>query len=285
MKLHQLVIFLEIGCYFAQQQRIGGGYRVSLVISLLAVAAAIAFAAIVVRLVRGIVHKHVAEGHNDVLVPIFLTAGTIYAVFLAFLVVAVWETYDAAHANVAEEASTLATLYRASTGMEKTSGDEVRRLVREYTETVIKDEWSIQAATGGASPKARTAALEMYRSFGQIPLNVRQSDALIDQTALQLVSQVQTDRNRRTLEAGESLSLIMWIATIGGGLVVLALCSLLYMDRAWPQMLATGVMTGLFAMLLVVTFLLSRPFEGPMALQPEPFEHSMGVYDSVDKTP
>jgi hypothetical protein len=258
---------------------------VSLAISLLAVAAAIAFAAIVVRLVRGIVHKHVAEGHNDVLVPIFLTAGTIYAVFLAFLVVAVWETYDAAHANVAEEASTLATLYRASTGMEKTSGDEVRRLVREYTETVIKDEWSIQAATGGASPKAREAALEMYRSFGRIPLSVRQSDALIDQTALQLVSQVQTDRNRRTLEAGESLSLIMWIATIGGGLVVLALCSLLYMDRAWPQMLATGVMTGLFAMLLVVTFLLSRPFEGPMALQPEPFEHSMGVYDSVDKTP
>ena len=257
----------------------------SLAISLLAVAAAIAFAAIVVRLVRGIVRKHVAEGHNDVLVPIFLTAGTIYAVFLAFLVVAVWETYDAAHANVAEEASTLATLYRASTGMEKASGDEVRRLVREYTETVIKDEWSIQAATGGASPKARAAALEMYRSFGRIPLNVRQSDALIDQTALQLVSQVQTDRNRRTLEAGESLSLIMWIATIGGGLVVLALCSLLYMDRAWPQMLATGVMTGLFAMLLVVTFLLSRPFEGPMALQPEPFEHSMGVYDSVDKTP
>jgi hypothetical protein len=114
---------------------------------------------------------------------------------------------------------------------------------------------------------------------------VRQSDAVIDQTALQLVSQVQTDRNRRTLEAGESLSPIMWIASMGGGVLVLALCLLLYMERAWPQMVATSIMAGLFAMLLAVTFVLSRPFVGPMAIQPDAFEHSMTVYDSVDKTP
>lgn len=252
---------------------------------ILAVVAAVALAVLGVAVARRLVRRHVAEGHNDVLVPIFLTAGTIYAVFLAFLVVAVWETYDAAHANVAEEASTLATLYRASTGMEKSSGDQMRGLVREYTEAVIKDEWSIQAATGGASPKARAAALGMYRMFGQEPASVRQGDALVDQMALQLVTQVQTDRNRRTLEAGESLSPVMWVATIGGGLLVLTLCFLLYMDRAWPQMVATGVMAALFAMLLAVTFVLSRPFIGPMAIQPDAFEHSMGVYDSVDKTP
>jgi hypothetical protein len=256
-----------------------------ILLPMLSVVGAAALAVLAVVLARRLVRRQVAEGHNDVLVPIFLTAGTIYAVFLAFLVVAVWESYDAAHANVSEEASTLATLYRASTGMEKTSGDEMRGLVRAYTEAVVKDEWSTQAATGGASPKARTAALQMYRMFGQLPPTVRQSDALIDQTALQLVSQVQTDRNRRTLDAGESLSPIMWIATIGGGALVLALCCLLYMDRAWPQMVATAVMASLFAMLLAVTFVLSRPFVGPMALQPDAFEHSMGVYDSVDKTP
>jgi hypothetical protein len=255
------------------------------IIPLLAVIAVSTCAAGAVWLVRRFMKRHVAEGHNDVLVPIFLTAGTIYAVFLAFVVVAVWESYDAAHANAAEEASTLATIYRASTGMDKASGDQMRLLVREYTEAVVKDEWKIQATTGGASPKARTAALEMWRMFGRLTPEVRQSDAVIDQQMLQLVSQMQTDRNRRTLQAGESLSAMMWIASIGGGGLVLALCLLLYMDRAWPQMLATGVLAGLFGMLLAITFIFSRPFVGPTALQPDAFEHSLTVYDSVDKTP
>jgi small-conductance mechanosensitive channel len=255
------------------------------IIALLAVVGAIGIAAIGVVIARRLVHRHVAEGHNDVLVPIFLTAGTIYAVFLAFLVVAVWESYDAAHDNAAEEASTLATLYRASTGMEKTSGDQMRILIRDYTEAVVKDEWSIQARTGGASPKARTAALGMYRLFGQLPANVRQSDAVIDQGALQLVSQVQTDRNRRTLQAGESLPLIMWIASVGSGVLVMGLALFLYMDRPGPQIIATGLLAALFAMLLAITFVLSRPFVGPMALQPDAFEHSLTVYNSVDKTP
>jgi hypothetical protein len=255
------------------------------ILPLLAVIGAAIVAALGVLGARRLVRPHVAEGHNDVLVPIFLTAGTIYAVFLAFLVVAVWESYDSAHANVAEEASTLATVYRASTAMDKASGDEMHKLVREYTEAVIQDEWSTQAASGGASPKARTAALEMYRMFGRQTPQVRQSDAVIDQQVLQLVSQMQTDRNRRTLEAGESLSPIMWIASIGGGVLVIVLCCFLFMDRAWPHMTAAAVMAGLFAMLLAVTAVLSRPFVGPMALQPDAFEHSLSVYDSVDKTP
>jgi hypothetical protein len=252
-------------------------------IPILVVLGAVGFAAIGVLIARRVVAPQVAEGHNDVLVPIFLTAGTIYAVFLAFLVVAVWESYDAAHDNAAEEASTLTTLYRASTGMEKTSGDEMRLLIRDYTEAVIHDEWPVQAASGVASPKARAAALGMYRLFGHIPPNVRQSDSAIDQAALQLIAQIQTDRNRRTLQAGESLPSIMWLASIGSGVLVLLLSFFLYMDRAWPH--AMGVMAAMFALLLLITFVLSRPFVGPMALQPEAFEHSLSVYDTVDKTP
>ncbi len=76
------------------------------------VGGSIAYASVGVVVGRKIVGRHVREGHNDVLVPLFLTAGVMYAVLLAFMVVAEWESYDAASSNSAEEAAILVPLYR-----------------------------------------------------------------------------------------------------------------------------------------------------------------------------
>jgi len=35
--------------------------------------------------------------------------------------------------------------------------------------------------------------------------------------------------------------------------------------------------------LLGTTLLFDQPFREPLAISPEPFEHSLGVYDSVDR--
>ena len=41
--------------------------------------------------------------------------------------------------------------------MQPAEQQQLRGLLREYTENVIHDEWAIQAATDAASPKARKA--------------------------------------------------------------------------------------------------------------------------------
>lgn len=87
---------------------------------------------------RKLVHGHVAEGHNDVLVPLFLTAGVIYAVLLGFMVIAEWQAYDVAHANTAEEAALLVPLYRQTTVMAPEKGKEMQEAIRAYAEDVIK---------------------------------------------------------------------------------------------------------------------------------------------------
>ena len=46
---------------------------------------------------------------------------------------------------------------------------------------------------------------------------------------------------------------------------------------------ALCLMAGMICTLLCITFVLSRPFNGPLALQPEAFDHSVGVYASVDE--
>ena len=113
----------------------------TLLLALVFVGGAVAYAVLGVLATRRYVHHHVAEGHNDVLVPLFLTAGVIYAVLLGFMVVGEWEFADAAHANVAEEAALLVPLYRQTLVMDPGKGDEMRKAIRDYAEDVVKG-WS-----------------------------------------------------------------------------------------------------------------------------------------------
>jgi hypothetical protein len=187
-------------------------------------------------------------------------------------------------ANIAEEASALATLYRARAGMEPGPGRELRNLIREYAEAVIGNEWAIQAETGGASPRARTASLAMYRLFGREEAAVKQSDAAINAAALEIISQIQSDRNKRTPEAEEALPMVIWFAAIGSGAIVLSMNFMLFSERIAPRMILTSIIASTIALLLCITFVVSRPFSGPMALRPEPFRHSLQVFDAVDST-
>jgi hypothetical protein len=251
---------------------------------ILATAGATAFATAGVWLGRRFLHRRSTDGHHEVLVALLQTGGTLHAVFLAFLVVAVWQSYDAARGNVAEEASALATLYRTSSGMEPHARMELRKLLREYADAVIQNEWVIQAQAGSASPRARAASLAMYRLFGNEDPAVRQEDAAINAAALQIISQIQSDRNKRTLEAQQYLPTIIWFAAIGSGMIVLSMSFLLLSEQVALQMIFTSIIASTIAVLLCITFVLSRPFFGPMALQPEPFKHSIEVFDSVDAT-
>jgi hypothetical protein len=60
---------------------------------------------------------------------------------------------------------------------------------------------------------------------------------------------------------------------------------LLFSEQAVLQIILTSIIASTIALLLCITFVLSRPFFGPMALQPDPFKHSLEVFEAVDATP
>jgi hypothetical protein len=223
----------------------------------------------------------VSEGHNDVPVPIFQTAGTIYAVLLAFSVIAVWQSYGDAKANVAEEASTLTTLYRQTNGLPNPEQGLLRHELRAYTSAVIVDEWPIQAATGGAAASARRAIGDIYRSYSTMDPRVAASPIGVD--FLATMRTVAADRNRRTLQASEALPAVLWIGLLVGGFIVIGMTFALHTEAAWPHYLFAMLIAALIGTLLFITLVLHRPFSGPLAIQPDSFQHSLDVFDAVDR--
>jgi hypothetical protein len=248
----------------------GGGFRMGYytIMGILSLGGSILFAA------------RVAEGHNDVLVPLFLTAGVIYAVLLAFIVIAMWESYDGAKANTAEEASLLVPLYRDSLSMAPEKGAEMRFLLREYAHGVI-DGWERFRETAQGAPAARVTVDKMLLFYGTLMPATRVREIIAEQY-LGTLSQMLLDRNKRLLQAAETLSWVMWAAAIGGGIITVGMSFFLYMDRPLLQLMVTSVLSVLIGMLLFIMVILERPFLGPLGIEPEPFEASLKLFDQID---
>jgi hypothetical protein len=243
------------------------------------VGGSVAYAVIGVIIGRKITHRHVREGHNDVLVPLFLTAGVMYAVLLAFMVVAEWESYDAASSNSAEEAALLTPLYRLSAAMAEEPAAQMREALRAYAEDVAHG-WE-GFTHGERNHKAGADANKIIQVFATMqPAN--KARELIDGQFLDNFTQMIFHRNKRYAQAAEHLPWIMWLGAVGGGVLTVGMSFFLYMERRGPHIAMVSMMSALFGLLLFIMTLLSRPFLGPLAIEPGPFETAISVFDDVD---
>jgi hypothetical protein len=57
---------------------------------------------------------------------------------------------------------------------------------------------------------------------------------------------------------------------------------LLVIQPVGAHIFLSGALAGLIGLLLVVALVLNHPFRGQLPIHPTAFQHSLGVFDSVD---
>src|SRR5271170_5733487 len=83
-----------------------------------------------------LVHVDLRRAHNDLAGFSIAIISVVYAVLLAFIAVATWESFSSAETIVQAEAGYIGNLYRDTKGFPDQIGEQMRTTLKDYTETV-----------------------------------------------------------------------------------------------------------------------------------------------------
>jgi Protein of unknown function (DUF4239) len=209
-------------------------------------------------------HSDVLRKHNDVAGFLFSAVGVIYAVVLGFVVIVVWEKYDATLSNVETEIAAVSDLYRTVSGFPEPLRDHVRTQLLQYAHSVRETEW----------PQMRKAIavqrdMPHLEDIGQHidrfkPASLGESN--VQQMAMTQLERLFDARRSRVYESGPSVPLVLWFALVAGALAVLAFAFLFGVENSGAQLVMTAILAGLIGILFIVIAEFDRPFGGSVRI-------------------
>ena len=251
-----------------------------LLVLIIVVSAAVAVCTILVA--NRVIPSSVGPAHNSTLGPFVTSVSLVYGALLGFTVVVAWEQFSSAKANVGNEASTLATMYRQTVAMPGQQQQEIRVLLRKYTTAVQGPEWRQQEQheVGGTSLSARSAITEMYRVLGRQDPDAASS--AINSEFLGQLTVLASERNTRVLDAEPQIPWLLWSGLVFGGVLLVGLTGFMRLDSTRGHVILSGAVALLLGLLLFVVYSLDHPFGREIGITPAPFGHSLEVFDAVD---
>ena len=199
----------------------------------------------------------------------FATIGVIYAVLLAFTVIAVWEKFSEAQNSVADEAGAISSLDHFAEG-DRPEAVALRTALVGYLNAAIKDEWPTMAREG-ESPVTQHALDSLYQAA--IALGHSESTETADMSEVfRQVDEVTAARRVRLHLATGLVPNIIWAALFMGALLTVGFTLFFGSENPVAQVSMTGVLSVLVTTGLVVILSIDHPFTGPVHIRPDPLD-------------
>lgn len=246
---------------------------------LIIVGGSMALAAGALLLTRRLIKLPDEKEHNALVLGIFATVTLVYSVLVAFLVVSVWDNFQAANLAVSEEASAVITVAHDAELRPEPQRSQMLNQLHNYTVSVANDEWNTMSKGGTekqiASPKTLGAFKNLWHYYGQLPPTssnvetLRSLDELSDRRVLLLMS------------SQESLPGPFWFVLIIGAIVTIGVSLLLRVDNLVLHMVLVLFLTGLIALCLWLIVLINNPFVGTMQVSSESLKYALYVIDTL----
>jgi hypothetical protein len=211
--------------------------------------------------------------NNEVAGFKFAVVGVFYSVLLAFVVIAVWETYTETDGAVRDEAKAVVDLQLVIHALPLDGGAEISKNLIAYAEDVPAHEWPTMAV-GQASPIATMDLRKLSTQILALEPATRRDLALY-QDALRLLTEIADNRMERLESANGSVPAILWTVLVLGGVITLGYPAFFASSNLAAQILMTASLAALVAMSLVLALAFDFPFTGDPHISSVPFETAL----------
>lgn len=233
-----------------------------------------------VALMRGTLSQERLRRHNEIAGPIHATIGVIYAVILAFVVIAVWEQFNEASASVIYESGELIAMNHDLQALPVGKGREVHAALEAYARAVIDHEWPALEEDRYAvrtTPEYR----ELWSVVRRVEAEDRHGRVWLE-TMIDRLNSIDEWRSQRLLLVESSVPAPLWILLICGGLVTVLFAALFGAEHGPTQMVMVSALAALIAFTLFLITAIDHPFSGAVRVDPEAFRHALEQIEETD---
>ncbi len=215
------------------------------------------------------IHVDVRRAHNDLTGFTVAVISVTYAVLLAFIAIATWQSFSNAEDLVDHEADCVGSIYRDTQGLPASMGQEIRTAITDYVNTVVNQEWPQQQA--GNLPTKGWEPLRTVHSAIVTMQPQSRGEAVIQAELLKTLNMLYSARSSRLSAAqGHIPDVIWWIIFLGGALTIGYTYLFGFHDFRMHLITTAAVSTSL-ALVVVLIVALDWPFRGEVSVSPDAF--------------
>jgi hypothetical protein len=218
-------------------------------------------------IVRRYVSLNRLRTNNEVAGFKFAAVGVIYAVLLAFAILVVWERFNQADSDVANEASAAATVFRLTQGLDAEHGAAVRKATTDYLKQAVAKDWP--AMDRESSSHDVTVALSAIYDAVLKFHTFNTFEALVVAEILRDVDRISEMRRQRLVAASGVVPGIIWTVLFTGAFVTVGFTFFFGTANLRAQAVMSGALSILIFLGLLTIVAIDHPFAGTVKVGPE----------------
>jgi hypothetical protein len=231
-----------------------------------------AFSTLGAFLVTKLIPRPVRHAHRMLMQPALTVSGMMFSILLGFFIAQELRDYQSATLNLTDEANAIGEVFRDAGGLPDVDRKRIRALSRQYTDSVINDEWPL-IDEGQSSPKTQEIMNDLFAAALSVnPTNAREQ--AIFRTFLDGINRLAGYRRIRIGTVKNSgIDLSLWIIISVGAAAIVTLTFLFAPESKRYHAALLACLIGPMALNVYLLSEYSYPFSpGMVIVKPVMFE-------------
>jgi hypothetical protein len=215
-----------------------------------------------------------ADGENNEVTGVVISIlGGIYGIVLAFVIVVLWEQFQAAQNLVQSEAVNVAQIVRDAGAFPEPARGSVVRSAGDYVHSVVEQEWP-RMSSGIDSRSTREALDRLYGAVVAYEPQTQVEQAFYAEIAGKL-DEIVFSRRQRVHQATYELPPVLEALIGFGALLMIAVMYFFGTRSTRIHVFMSAAVAALLAFNLLLVLLLEHPFAGEVAVRSTPFRQGV----------